>query len=58
MSGPKTGRALDVRVSSRGQVPRGADAYLREKVLAALGHVGEPVSAARVKPTATTATTG
>ncbi|MEU0665652.1 hypothetical protein ABZ508_26180 [Streptomyces lavendulocolor] len=44
MSGPKTGRALDVRVSSR--------------VLAALGHVGEPVSAPRAKPTATTATTG
>ncbi|WP_314612844.1 sigma 54 modulation/S30EA ribosomal C-terminal domain-containing protein [Streptomyces stackebrandtii] len=51
MSGLKTSRAVDVHVRSRGQVPRGADAYAREKVLATLDHVSEPVLAARVKLT-------
>jgi len=49
MSGLKTSQAVDVQVRSRGQVPRGADAYAREKVLATLAHVSEPVLAAQVK---------
>ncbi|MFJ9793085.1 sigma 54 modulation/S30EA ribosomal C-terminal domain-containing protein [Streptomyces globosus] len=53
MSGLKTSQAVDVQVRSRGQVSRGADAYAREKVLATLDHVSEPVSAARVKLTQT-----
>lgn len=51
MSGLKATRAVDVQVRSRGRVPRGADAYAREKVLAALDHVSEPVLGARVKLT-------
>lgn len=51
MSGLKTSQAVDVQVRSRGQVPRCADAYAREKVLATLGHVSEPVLAAQVKLT-------
>ncbi|GAA3388114.1 sigma 54 modulation/S30EA ribosomal C-terminal domain-containing protein [Streptomyces roseoviridis] len=51
MSGLKTSQAVDVQVRSRGQVPRGAATYAREKVLAALDHVGEPVLAAQVKLT-------
>ncbi|SDL74429.1 sigma 54 modulation/S30EA ribosomal C-terminal domain-containing protein [Streptomyces wuyuanensis] len=51
MSGLKTSQAVDVQVRSRGQVPRGADAYAREKVLATLDHVSEPVPAAQVKLT-------
>ncbi|NML54123.1 HPF/RaiA family ribosome-associated protein [Streptomyces sp. R302] len=51
MSSLETSRAVDVQVRSRGRVPRGADVYAREKVLAALDHVGEPVLDAQVKLT-------
>lgn len=51
MSGLKTSQAVDVQVRNRGQVPRGADTYAREKLLAAIGHVSEPVLAAQVKLT-------
>ncbi|MFF5336181.1 sigma 54 modulation/S30EA ribosomal C-terminal domain-containing protein [Streptomyces sp. NPDC013181] len=51
MTGLKTSQAVDVQVRSRGQVPRGADAYAREKVLAALDQVSEPVLTAQVKLT-------
>ncbi|MFF6779255.1 sigma 54 modulation/S30EA ribosomal C-terminal domain-containing protein [Streptomyces sp. NPDC012637] len=49
MSGLKTSQAVDVQVRSRGQVPRGAATYAREKVLATIDHVSEPVLAAQVK---------
>ncbi|MGW0752796.1 ribosome hibernation promotion factor [Streptomyces sp. NPDC002587] len=51
MSGLKTSQAVDVQVRTRGQVPDGADVYAQEKVLAVVGHVGEPVLAVRVKLT-------
>ncbi|MFF8812354.1 sigma 54 modulation/S30EA ribosomal C-terminal domain-containing protein [Streptomyces pactum] len=56
MSGSKTSEAVGVHVRIRGRVPDGAEDYAREKVLAALGHVSEPVLAVQVKLTqATTA---
>ncbi|MBW5480608.1 ribosome hibernation promotion factor [Streptomyces bambusae] len=51
MSGLKTSQAVDVQVRTRGQVPHGAGFYAQEKVLAAVGHVGEPVLAVQVKLT-------
>lgn len=51
MSGLKTSRTADVQVRSRGQVPDGADVYAQGKMLAAIGHVREPVLAVRVKLT-------
>ncbi|MFG2561811.1 HPF/RaiA family ribosome-associated protein [Streptomyces sp. NPDC048496] len=47
----KTRPAVDIQVEARGQVPRGAAGYAREKTLAALDHLSEPVLAARVKLT-------
>ncbi|MEU0662850.1 hypothetical protein [Streptomyces lavendulocolor] len=51
MSGLRTSKDLDVEVRSRGRVPKGADAYARQKVLAVTGRVSEPVLSARVKLT-------
>ncbi|MFI2368017.1 sigma 54 modulation/S30EA ribosomal C-terminal domain-containing protein [Streptomyces sp. NPDC018833] len=51
MSGLKTSQAVEVQVRNRGQVPNGADAYARQKVLAAISQVSEPVQAAKVKLT-------
>ncbi|MFE0577437.1 sigma 54 modulation/S30EA ribosomal C-terminal domain-containing protein [Streptomyces sp. NPDC058866] len=51
MSGLRASRTADVKVRNRGQVPDGADVYAEEKVLAVIGHVREPVLAARVKLT-------
>jgi ribosome-associated translation inhibitor RaiA len=53
MSGLKTSSGVDVQVRNRGQVPKGADAYAREKVLAVISHVSEPVLSAQVKLTQT-----
>ncbi|MFF9868917.1 sigma 54 modulation/S30EA ribosomal C-terminal domain-containing protein [Streptomyces sp. NPDC013953] len=51
MSGLKTSTDIGVEVRNRGQVPNGADTYAREKVLALISHVSEPVLSVRVKLT-------
>ncbi|WP_438295526.1 ribosome hibernation promotion factor [Streptomyces sp. HUAS TT7] len=48
-----TGPTVHIQVETRGQVPRGSARYAREKTLAALDHVSEPILAARVKLTQT-----
>ncbi|MFH8624486.1 HPF/RaiA family ribosome-associated protein [Streptomyces vietnamensis] len=49
MSGLKPSQSVGIQVRIRGQVPDGAETYAREKVLAAISHVSEPVLATRVK---------
>ncbi|QNE74294.1 HPF/RaiA family ribosome-associated protein [Streptomyces finlayi] len=51
MSGLRTSEEVGVQVRNRGQVPDGAEAYARRKVLAVISHVGEPVLSAQVKLT-------
>ncbi|MER5202747.1 hypothetical protein [Streptomyces sp. NPDC002825] len=47
MSGLKPSQSVGIQVRIRGQVPDGAETYAREKVLAAISHVSEPVLATR-----------
>lgn len=51
MSGHTTSGEVDVQVRNRGQVPAGAEAYARRKMLVVTGHVSEPVLSAQVKLT-------
>ncbi|MET3983087.1 sigma 54 modulation/S30EA ribosomal C-terminal domain-containing protein [Streptomyces sp. PvR034] len=46
-----SGPAIDVLVNKRGPVPEGASEYAREKMLAAVAHVGSPVLAIRAQLT-------